>query len=76
MEPERKLLHLHESETVVVHAASRIFSAYITAGKVDGQNEAEMLEKSIEIALEMARKTDTLVMDDAEVKRRSGKLAY
>ncbi len=76
MEPERKLLHLHESETVVVHAASRIFSAYITAGKVDEQNEAEMLGKSIEIALEMARRTDKLVMDDAEVKKRSGKLAY
>ena len=76
MEPERKLLHLHESETVVVHAASRIFSAYITAGKVNEQNEAQVLEKSIEIALEMARKTDKLIMDDAEVVRRSGKLPY
>ncbi len=76
MQRESKLMHLHSSETVVVHSASRIFSAFVTGGKVNEQNEEQMIEKAIDLAIRIARRTDTLVMDDDEIKKKNEKLPF
>ena len=59
-------MKLHWSESVVVVAASQIFAAYITAGKVNDGNEEEMLLKSIRTAIKLADTTDNLVKSDEE----------
>lgn len=59
-------LALQKSEAAVLHAASRIFSAYVAAGQVDDRNEAEMLAKSVRNAIRMAVYTDKLVQSDEE----------
>lgn len=76
MEQERKRMHLQGSEAVVAHAASRIFSAYIAAGKVDDQNQEAMMGKAVELAVELARVTDKQVLDDSEIKRRGASTAF
>ncbi len=76
MEQQRKRMHLQESETVVAHAASRIFSAYIASGKVNEQNEDEMMEQAINLAIKMAHRTDALVMDDAELITKNDRLPF
>ncbi len=65
---EPKYLKLHWSESVVVVAASQIFAAYISAGKVNDSNEEQMLLKSIRTAIKLADKADTLVKSDKEGK--------
>ena len=76
MEEERKRLHLQESESVVAHIASRVFSAYVAADQVHERNEEHMIEKSIKVAIKMAKKTDSLVMDDAELPKQNDRLAF
>ncbi len=73
MAEERAHLNLQESETVAVHAASRIFAAYIVSGQVNDGNQEEMMLKSIQIAIKMAQTTDKLVVDEGE---RSGRSAF
>lgn len=65
---EPKYLKLHWSESVVVVAASQIFAAYISAGKVNDSNEEQMLLKSIRTAIKLADTADTLVKSDKEGK--------
>lgn len=65
MKPEA-FLRLEQSETVVVHAASRIFSAYVSSGQVNADNEEEMVLKAIRTAVRMALTTDRLVQSDEE----------
>jgi len=59
-------LALQASETAVLHAASRIYAAYVAAGKVPDGGEAEMIEKSVRAATKMAVMTDRLVQSDDE----------
>ena len=65
---EPKYLKLQWSESVVVVAASQIFAAYISAGKVNDSNEEQMLLKSIRTAIKLADTADTLVKSDKEGK--------
>ncbi len=73
MADERAHLNLQESEAVAVHAASRIFAAYIVSGQVNDGNQEEMMLKSIQIAIKMTQTTDKLVVDEGE---RSGRSAF
>lgn len=59
-------LSLQRSEEVVVHAASRIFAAYVVSGQVTAANEAEVLAKSVRNAMRIAVYTDKLVQSDEE----------
>ena len=63
-----KQLKLQQSEAVVVHAASRIYAAYITAGKVQDGKEDEWIKRSIRDAIRMAQATDDAVISDDEVQ--------
>ena len=65
MKPEA-FLRLEQSETAVVHAASRIFSAYVSSGQVNASNEEDMVQKAIRTAIRMAVTTDRLVQSDEE----------
>ncbi len=59
-------LQLHPSETAVVHAASRIFAAYVAAGRLTDGNQAELEERSVRAAVRIAVLTDRLVQSDDE----------
>lgn len=60
---------LQWSESVIIAAASRIFSAYIAAGRVTDSNEEDMILKAIQTAIRMADKTDAMVKSDDEGKK-------
>lgn len=59
-------LNLQPSESVIVHAASRIYSAYIVSGLVTKENESEMMDKAIQAALKIGKQTDELIQSDKE----------
>ena len=65
MKPET-YLKLQDSEVVVVQAASRVFSAYVSSGQVNAENEDKMVLKAVRTAIMMARVTDRLVQSDDE----------
>ncbi|MEC7119772.1 MAG: hypothetical protein VXW65_07710 [Pseudomonadota bacterium] len=60
-------LRLQPSETAVLHAASRLYAAYITAGRVEVGQEAAYIKRSIEEAHYRAKLTDQLVIFDDEM---------
>ena len=66
MAEERAHLNLQESEAVAVHAASRIFSAYVSSGQVDAQNEKRMILKAVHTAIGIARLSERLIQSDDE----------
>jgi hypothetical protein len=63
---EKPYLRLQSSEETVVHAASRIFSSYIVMGKVTKENEDQLIEDAISIAVKIATKTDIILQSDEE----------
>ena len=63
---EQNFFRLQASETSIAAMASRIFSSYIVAGKITDQNETEMVDKSISLAIDMARKVENLIDSDSE----------
>ena len=58
---------LQPTEMVIFTAAANIFSSYVACGKVDGDNENEMIKKSIEISLKIASTVDKAVQSDDEI---------
>lgn len=60
-------LMLDPSETAVVHAASRIFSAYVASGQVTDESEEAMMTQAIDLAVKLALETDKKVISDMEV---------
>ena len=63
-----KHLKLQKSESVVVAAASQIYAAYITAGKVTDGDEDKWIAKSIKEAIRLAIATDDAIISDDEVE--------
>ncbi len=63
-------LELQQSETTVVHAASRIYAAYIARGMVDQGAEQQWIQKSIHEAIQLAYWTDQAVQSDDEKRKR------
>jgi len=61
-------IDLEEDEAVVLHVASRIFSAYITAKECTAENEDEMMAKAIKLAIRMTQTVDRAVSAGKEVK--------
>jgi hypothetical protein len=59
-------LSLQPSETAVLHAASRIFAAWVAQGNVSDANQPEMEERSVRAALRLAVITDRLMQSDDE----------
>ena len=62
-----KHLKLQHSESVVLTAASRIYAAYISSGKVAEGEEDKMMAKSIREAIKLAFATDDAIISDGEM---------
>jgi hypothetical protein len=58
---------LQASEGLVFEAASRIYAAYLRAGKISDGREGEWMERSLREAIQLARLTDQSVQSDAEL---------
>ena len=58
---------LQQSEAVIIHAASRIYAAYIATSRVPDGEEAQWMERSIREAIQIAEATDAAVISDDEV---------
>ena len=65
-----KHLKLQHSESVVIDAAAKIYSAYITAGKVVDGEEDKWMSRSIKEALKLAIATDDAIISDNEVENK------
>ena len=59
-------LSLQPSELAVVNAASNIYAAYITAGRVNTGEEKTWMERSIREAIQIAKTTDAAIQSDNE----------
>lgn len=67
---EQTFLELQPSETAVVHAASRIYAAYVMRGMVSQGAEQQWIQKSIQEAIQLAYWTDQAVQSDGEKRKR------
>lgn len=63
---EQFYFKLQPSESTIASIAAQLLSAYISAGKVNDQNENELVDKSISLAISLARKVEDLVDSDSE----------
>jgi hypothetical protein len=58
---------LQPSELAIFSAAANIFSSYIASGKVNDENENDMIKKSIETSIKISDIVDQVVQSDGEV---------
>lgn len=65
---QQTFLRLQHSESVVCEMSSRILAAFISSGQVTKENENEMIERSLSIAIKLAHKADRLIESDDETK--------
>ena len=63
-----KHLKLQQSESVVIAAAAQIYSAYISAGRVEDGEEDKWMSRSIKEAIRLAIATDEAIISDDEVE--------
>ena len=63
-----KHIKLQHSESVVLHAASRIYAAYISSGQVAEGAEHLWMARRIREAINLAVATDDAVVSDDEVE--------
>lgn len=59
-------LALEPSETAVLHAASRILSAFIASGVVTDANQHELSDRSVKLATRMALVIEKYIQSDGE----------
>jgi len=71
---EQVYFRLQPSEATIATIAARIFSSYIVAGKVSDQNENDMVDRSIALAIKLAKKVEDLVESDSERSEEAGGL--
>lgn len=67
---QQTFLELQPSETAVLHAASRIYAAYVVRGVVAQGAEQQWIQKSIQEAVQLAYWTDQAVQSDNEKRKR------
>ena len=65
---EETFLRLQHSESIVSTAASQILSAFIISGQLTKENEDELINRSLEMAIKLVHKADQLVDSDDESK--------
>ena len=64
---KKTYIHLEDSEAAVLQVASRIYAAYITTMDLtERTNHTALMRKAINLAIEMAEMTDSLVISDLE----------
>ena len=59
--------NLQPSEMAIFSAAANIFASYLSCGKVNDENQKEMIKKSIKISLKIANTVDKVVQSDDEI---------
>jgi hypothetical protein len=59
-------LNLQPSEEAVLHAASRIFAAFIASGAVTPENQNELADRSVKAATRMALVIEKYIQSDNE----------
>ena len=59
-------LGLQHSETAVLDAAATLYAAYISSNQVTAANEADLMDKAVRTAMQLAVLTDRLVRSDDE----------
>jgi hypothetical protein len=67
-------LELQSSEATVVHAASRIFSALVVAGRLTQVNHDELIRLAVRSAIDLALETDRALESDDERGGDRGRL--
>ena len=59
-------LRLQHSEGIVCEMASRFLSAYIASGQINPENEDDLIERSVVMAIKLAQKADRAIESDGE----------
>jgi len=63
---EETFLRLQHSEGIVCEMASRLLAAQIANGRLTAENEEELIEESVRLAIRLAQKTDRAIESDDE----------
>jgi len=59
-------LRLQHSESVVCEMASTLLAAYIASGQLTSDNEDELIDRTLTIAIKLARRADRVIESDNE----------
>ena len=65
-ETEQQYVDLQVNERTLVHAASAIYAAYVSSGRILEGEEKEYLSRSVDEALGIASRIEELVRDAEE----------
>jgi len=63
---EETFLRLQHSEGVVCAMASRLLAAHIASGRLSAENEDQLIEQSLSMAIKLARLADRAIESDDE----------
>lgn len=63
---EKTFLKLQQTEGVVAEMASRFVAAFVASGQLNKDNEAELIERSIAMAIKIAHDADCVIESDEE----------
>ncbi len=75
MEKE-EYMSMQHSESVVAQMAATIFSSLIARDTSYASNEDELIEKSVALAIKLAKRTDNLIKSDEEWVKKGTDSAY
>ncbi len=75
MEKE-EYLSLQYSESVVAQMAATIFSSLIARDTSYASNEDELIEKSVALAIKLAKQADTVIKSDEEWVKKNTDSAF
>lgn len=70
---QEQYMSLQHSESVVAQMAATIFAGFIQKGELRENNEDDLVNRSVDIAIKLANRTDALVKSDEEwVQKNTG----
>ena len=75
MEKE-EYMSLQHSESVVAQMAATIFSSLIARDTSYASNEDELIEKSVALAIKLAKQADTMIKSDEEWAKKNTDSAF
>lgn len=71
-----EFLHLQHSESVVASMSATIFAGLIQTVELSTVNEDALVDRSVAIAIKLARRTEKLVKSDEEWVKKEGDSAF
>ena len=69
-------LSLQHSESVVAQMAATIFASLIARDTSYASNEDELIEKSVALAIKLAKRADTMIKSDEEWVKKNTDSAF